>query len=86
MAFFPNDPDDLVLEFCLENGIRDIPGINYMLYKYAIRPLEESVEQGETGMFQHLLFPKIRKKNGMLPRKQPQSTSRRSRAYCLNYG
>ena len=33
MAFSPNDPDDLVLRFCLENGIRDIPGINYMLYK-----------------------------------------------------
>ena len=49
MAFSPNDPDDLVLEFCLENGIRDIPGINYMLYKYATRPLEESVDQGETG-------------------------------------
>ena len=37
MAFSPNDPDDLVLKFCLENGIRDIPGINYMLYKYATR-------------------------------------------------
>ena len=49
MAFSPNDPDDLVLEFCLENGIRDIPGINYMLYKYATRPLEESVDQGERG-------------------------------------
>ncbi len=39
MAFSPNDPDDLVLKFCLENGIRDIPGINYMLYRYATRPL-----------------------------------------------
>ena len=37
MAFSPNNPDDLVLKFCLENGIRDIPGINYMLYKYATR-------------------------------------------------
>ena len=37
MAFSPNDPEDLVLKFCLENGIRDIPGINYMLYKYATR-------------------------------------------------
>lgn len=35
MAFSPNDPDDLVLKFCLGNGIRDIPGVNYMLYRYA---------------------------------------------------
>ena len=42
MAFSPNDPDDLVVKFCLENGIRDIPGINYMLYRYATRPLNES--------------------------------------------
>ena len=35
MAFSPNDPNDLVLKFCLENGITDIPGINYMLYMYA---------------------------------------------------
>ena len=41
MAFSPNDPDDLVVKFCLENGIRDIPGINYMLYRYANRPLNE---------------------------------------------
>ena len=41
MAFSPNDPDDLELRFCLENGIHDIPGINYMLYRYATRPLEE---------------------------------------------
>lgn len=41
MAFSPNDPDDLVVKFCLENGIRDIPGINYMLYRYATRPLNE---------------------------------------------
>lgn len=40
MAFSPNDPDDLVLKFCLENGIWDIPGINYMLYRYATRPLD----------------------------------------------
>jgi len=40
MAFSPNDPNDLVLKFCLENGIRDIPGINYMLYMYANRPLD----------------------------------------------
>ena len=40
-AFSPNDPDDLVVKFCLENGIRDIPGINYMLYRYANRPLNE---------------------------------------------
>ncbi len=44
MAFSPNDPDDLVLKFCLEKGIRDIPGINYMLYKYATRPPEEGRE------------------------------------------
>lgn len=41
MAFSPNDPDDLVLKFCLENGIRDIPGINYMLYRYATREQEK---------------------------------------------
>ena len=39
MAFSPNDPDDLVIRFCLEKGIRDIPGINYMLYRYATRTL-----------------------------------------------
>ncbi len=44
MAFSPNDPDDLVLKFCLEKGIRDIPGINYMLYRYATRPLAEDQE------------------------------------------
>ena len=44
MAFSPNDPDDLVLKFCLENGIQDIPGINYMLYRYASRPLDEGQE------------------------------------------
>ncbi len=41
MAFSPNSPDDLVVKFCLENGIRDIPGVNYMLYRYAGRSLEE---------------------------------------------
>ena len=41
MAFSPNAPDDLVVKFCLENDIRDIPGINYMLYRYANRPLNE---------------------------------------------
>ena len=41
MAFSPNDPNDLVVKFCLENGIRDIPGINYMLYRYANTPLTE---------------------------------------------
>ena len=45
MAFSPNDPDDLVLKFCLENGIRDIPGINYMLYRYATRSLEKEQEK-----------------------------------------
>ena len=39
MAFSPNDPNDLVLKFCLEHGIRDIPGINYMLYRYATESL-----------------------------------------------
>ena len=41
MAFSPNDPDDLVLKFCLANGINDIPGINYMMYRYANRPLTD---------------------------------------------
>ena len=41
MAFSPNDPNDLVVKFCLENGIRDIPGINYMLYRYANTPLTD---------------------------------------------
>ncbi len=41
MAFSPNNPDDLVVKFCLENGIRDIPGVNYMLYRYAEHALEE---------------------------------------------
>ena len=45
MAFSPNDPDDLVLKFCLENGIQDIPGINYMLYRYATRPLDKETEK-----------------------------------------
>ena len=40
MAFSPNSPDDLVLKFCLENGIWDIAGINYMLFRYATRPLD----------------------------------------------
>jgi len=39
MAFSPSDPDDLIIRFCLEKGIRDIPGINYMLYRYATRTL-----------------------------------------------
>lgn len=39
MAFSPNNPDDLVIKFCLETGICDIPGINYMLYRYATRTL-----------------------------------------------
>ena len=34
MAFSPNNPDDLVIKFCLEKGITDIPGINYMLWRY----------------------------------------------------
>ncbi len=41
MAFSPNNPNDLVVKFCLENGIRDIPGINYMLYRYANTPLTD---------------------------------------------
>ena len=45
MAFSPNDPDDLVVKFCLENGIRDIPGINYMLYRYATRSLSRDEEK-----------------------------------------
>ena len=44
MAFSPNDPDDLVLKFCLENGIWDIAGINYMLFRYATRPLDNDDE------------------------------------------
>ncbi len=44
MAFSPNNPDDLVLKFCLENGIWDISGINYMLYRYATRPLDNDDE------------------------------------------
>ena len=35
MAFSPNEPNDLVVKFCLENGINDIPGVNYMLHRYA---------------------------------------------------
>ena len=41
MAFSPNNADDLVVKFCLEKGIHDIPGINYMLYRYATRPLTD---------------------------------------------
>ncbi len=41
MAFSPREPDDLVLKFCLENGIRDIPGVNYMMYKYAVYDWEK---------------------------------------------
>ena len=41
MAFSPNNPDDLVIKFCLEKGICDIPGVNYMLYQYATRPLDK---------------------------------------------
>ena len=40
-AFSPNDPDDLVVKFCLENGIWDIPGINYMLYAQATGSLDD---------------------------------------------
>ena len=40
-AFSPNDPDDLVVQFCLENGIWDIPGINYMLYAQATGTLDD---------------------------------------------
>lgn len=47
MAFSPSNPDDLVLKFCLEKGIRDIPGINYMLYRYANRPLTEEDKRPE---------------------------------------
>ena len=46
MAFSPNDPDDLVLKFCLEKGISDIPGINYMLYRYATRSLDRESGKG----------------------------------------
>ena len=41
LAFSPNDPDDLVIKFCLEKGIYDIPGINYMLFRYATRTLDK---------------------------------------------
>ena len=41
MAFSPSDPNDLVVKFCLENGIHDIPGINYMLHRYATRTLDK---------------------------------------------
>ena len=40
LAFSPNDPDDLVIRFCLEKGIYDIQGINYMLFRYAVRTLD----------------------------------------------
>ncbi len=46
MAFSPNDPNDLVVKFCLANGIRDIPGINYMLYRYATRTISGDEDRG----------------------------------------
>ena len=42
LAFSPNNPNDLVVRFCLEKGIHDIPGVNYMLYRYATRTLADN--------------------------------------------
>ena len=39
-AFSPSDPSDLVLRFCLDNGIWDIPSINYLLDSFDIKDLE----------------------------------------------
>ena len=44
-AFSPSDPSDLALRFCLENGIWDIPSINYLLGSFDIKDLE-GVEPG----------------------------------------
>ena len=40
-AFSPSDPSDLVVRFCLENGIWDIPGINYMLTAQELHGLDD---------------------------------------------
>ena len=40
-AFSRSDPDDLVVLFCLEHEIWDIPGINYMLYTQATSSLDD---------------------------------------------
>ena len=64
MAFSPNNADDLVVKFCLEKGIHDIPGINYMLYRYATRPLTDNKkETGADEFYQHAL-KEIKKENG----------------------
>ena len=39
-AFSPSDPSDLALRFCLDNGIWDIPSINYLLDSFDIKDLE----------------------------------------------
>ena len=40
-AFSRSEPDDLVVLFCLEHEIWDIPGINYMLYTQANGSLDD---------------------------------------------
>ena len=39
-AFSPSDPSDLALRFCLDNGIWDIPSINYLLASFDVKDLE----------------------------------------------
>ena len=45
-AFSPSDPSDLALRFCLDNGIWDIPSINYLLASFDVKDLE-GVAPGE---------------------------------------
>ena len=39
-AFSPSDPSDLVIRFCLDNGIWDLPSINYLMDSFELKDLE----------------------------------------------
>ena len=39
-ALSPSDPSDLVVRFCLENGIWDLAGVNLLMNSFDIRDLE----------------------------------------------
>ncbi len=61
MAFSPNNADDLVVKFCLDKGIHDIPGINYMLYRYATHSLID-VRNGSNEEVLQMQLEKVKQK------------------------
>ena len=61
MAFSPNNADDLVVKFCLDKGIHDIPGINYMLYRYATHSLID-VRNGSNEEALQMQLEKVKQK------------------------